>query len=457
MSGTWFGPPGPAGALRMSLSMAALLSTLACATVRPAAVSPDEIPTLQARLDAEPNNGDLRHRYAAALYAADRCGDALDQAERAFQDAPDNVVGPLVVGRCLEADGRLDEALQVYSEFQRLHPSASGVEAVEGQRRLAERRRAVEVARSLVIADRAGETGPVDPQAVAILPLLVSGDTIYQSLSRGLASIILSDLDLLQRFQLLERIEINAIMAELALGQSGAVDQQTAARVGRIIRAGRTVQGTADVSSEEQTRLVAAVVTDPDSDPASVEVQGRVEDLLEMEKQLVFGLSEAMGYVPTPAERARIEGNGTRNLLAMLAYSRGLIAEDAGDYEAAVAHFQQAVAEDPGFTQAGVELEAATAADAVATSSAGEVTAVGPRARDAVAARGQAIQDPLGDAISSSISDIASLGAERLTGSVGQGNATELLEDLVRGTDPPVVVPTKLTGTLRIMIIIPGT
>ena len=441
-------PPAGAWRVRNCIALAALMNGLGCATVRPTAVSPNEIPELEAQLVSDPTNGEARHRYAAALFADDRCEDAVPAAVQAIAQEPGNVVGPLVVGRCFEADERYDEALDVYAAFQTDYPDASGATAIQGQQLLARQARAVQIARA-AIAD--GAMGTTDPQAVAVLPLLFEGDSIYASLSRGLANVIVSDLDLLQRFRFVERVQINAILSELALGQTTAVDPQTLARAGQIIQAGRTVQGTVDVAVEEQTSLSAAVVTDQVGDPMTVSIPGRLEDLMDMEKELVFGLSEAMGYTPTLAERRIIDENGTRSLLAFLAYSRGLEAESNGDYAAAALLFQEAVAEDPGFTQAEAQLEIVSGAEVVSTVDRSQVTTLGVQAEEAVAdATGQA-DVAVSAAMTSSILDVAALDSERITQAAGDVAGQEL--GTLTGITPPP--PAGLAGVIKIVIITP--
>ena len=441
-------PPGGARRVRNCIALAALMNGFGCATGRPTAVLPDEIPGLETRLASDPENADLRYRYAAALFADERCEDAVPTAEQAIALEPGNVVGPLVVGRCLEADERYDEALDVYAAFQAEHPGVSGSRAIEGQQLLARQARAVQFARAAIADSTVGVT---DPQAVAVLPLLLEGDSIYASLSRGLAHLIVSDLDLLQRFRFVERVQINAIMSELALGQTSAVDPQTLARASRIIRAGQNVQGTASVAVEGQTSLTAAVVNLA-GDPEVVEVPpGRLEDLLDMEKELVFSLSEAMGYTPSLAERRIIDENGTRSLLALLAFSRGLEAEDRNDYAAAALFFQEAVAEDPGFAQAEAQLEIVSAAEVVSTGDRSQVTTLGFQADVAVAdATGQA-DAAVGAAISNSILDVAGLASERIT-QAGDASASQELSSLAN-TDPAPV--STRAGVITIVIIIP--
>lgn len=429
------------------LLVVAIPSVWGCAA-RATSVSPAEIEPIEARLEFEPNNGALRHRYAAALYSADRCVDAVRQVDRAMEIEPNNVLGPLVAGRCLERDDRFEEAVELYSTFILAYPNARGIQAVHGQQRLAEQARAVARIRAAVDADSVAGAGEAEPDVVAILPLMVEGDSTYRSLSKGLATLMMSDLALLQRFRLVERLEMEAISNELDMSRSGAVDPSTVARVGRVMRAGQTVQGVADVSQQDEARLVATVLASGSSAPQTVEQAGLLEEILDVQKDLVLSLSEAMGYTPTPADIARIRANGTRSLVALLAFSRGLEAQDAGDFDAAATFFQAAIAEDPGFAQAGTELQTSAASGAVADRAPGDVTTLAADAEEATQP-----ETDLGGALDSSITDVATLDGEGATTGSGEADATQELTILTNAPPPPAQL---LQAMVRLLVIFPG-
>src|SRR5436190_1052730 len=107
----------------------------------------------------------------------------------------------------------------------------------------------------------------------------------------------------------------------------------------------------------------------------SDQANGTFKQLLDLEKQLVFGLTSELGIQLTEAERQRILRQGTKNLAAFLAYSKGLEALDRGDYRAAAAAFAQAVHADPSFQQAQQQQQAAEAAP-VLQASAGDLVTV---------------------------------------------------------------------------------
>jgi len=164
----------------------------------------------------------------------------------------------------------------------------------------------------------------------------------------------------------------------LKLGQSARADPGTAARVGRLLRAERMVQGVASITQNGPVRMSATVVRgDGNVRPGGgAQASGTFKQLLDLEKQLVFGLATELGIQVTEAERQRILRQGPKNLAAFLAYSQGLEALDRGDYRAAATAFSAAVRADPSFQQAKQQQQAAEAAPAVQASPGDVVTVV---------------------------------------------------------------------------------
>lgn len=358
------------------VASAVLLTLLAgCAGGRVSRISPADIPQLEAQLTQAPNNATLRSRYAAALFAADRCDDATAEARRVQSTLPADAVAALVIGQCQERREQLGDALTTYRAFLAANPNARGAAAIRARELLAFRAYSTQQARLALQNEAQLGQQAGDPNTIAVLPLEIAGDSSYQSLSRGLAQILTSDLALIRRFRLVERLQLGVLLDELQLAQGGRVDVSTAARVGRMVQAGRMVQGLAAIPPQGEVRLEATVVL-PTGEVTSPEaVTGRFRDLLRMEKNLVVQISSRLGYQLSEAERRTILENGTQNLTAFLAYSRGLVSEDAGDYSRAAQYFSQAVRADPGFQQAREQYQATVVADAVQEASANEITA----------------------------------------------------------------------------------
>ena len=346
---------------------ALLLTALAggCSSApKPAAVAPAEIPALVAQTEREPRNAALKFRLAAALAAARRCDTAVVVARAAQRLEADNVRGPLVVGGCQEQAGRYDEAIATYQEFAAQHPRAQGVAVLSARAKLALRTSAERTARQALARETELARQPPQAATVAVLPVLVAGDSTYRPLSRGLAELITTDLAYIRTLKLLERLQIGVLLDELKLGTSERADPATAARVGRLLRAERMVQGSVTIPSggAGSVQLTASVVTGAGVVRPVAPATGPLPQLLGLEKQVVFGLAAQLGIELTEAERQRILKEGPRQLAAFLAYSRGLEAMDAGDYSRAAGHFGEAARVDPGFRAASQDRQAAQTA-----------------------------------------------------------------------------------------------
>lgn len=308
--------------------------------------------------------------------AAGRCDTAIVAATAGQMLAPSDVMGPMVRGKCQEQGGRPDLAYATYTDFARRYPQARGIAAVRALAQLALRAQATQTAKLAISREATLTTLAPEPSTLAVLPVTIAGDSSLQPLSRGLADLITTDLALVRNLRLLERVQIGTLLDELQLGASGRADPATAARVGRLLRAERMVQGVAAITENGPVRMSAAVVRGNGEVRAGAQVNGTFKQLLDLEKQLVFGIATQLGIQLTEAERQRILREGPKNLAAFLAYSEGLEAMDRGDYRAAAASFSAAVQADPSFQQAQEQQQAAEAAPLVQTGPGDLVTVV---------------------------------------------------------------------------------
>jgi len=436
------------------LALSLVLSVAACAPGAAPAVSPSEIPALEQRLAADPDDGDALLRYAAALYAAGRCDSARTVAQRGMAIEPGDALGPLVSGQCLERAGDYDGAVEAYGAYLAAHAEHRGAAAVRARLSVARRERAITRARRALAEESDVTRQPAEPTALAVLPVDVVGDSVYRPLSRGLAELMTTDLALLQRFRMVERLQVGALLHEMELADAGRVDEATAARVGRLLQAGRMVQGLAAIPPSGATQLEVAVVMSTGEVTAPAQQSGRLEDLLRMEKAVVLELARQMGYELSEAERQLLLESGTQNLAAFLAYSRGLEAEDAGDYRAASQHYAEAVRTDPGFQAAREAYQTAVTVPDVLQAEPGAVSVLAsepppPPPTD------QLVAPVVADPLSSAVIDVASTQIEAVsptTAPVTTGTTTTASQP------PPTIVvipPTPLSGVVRIVFRLP--
>jgi tetratricopeptide (TPR) repeat protein len=424
---------------------------------RIAEVSPAELPALEQQLADKPEDGALLLRYAAALFSAERCDSAMVVARAGMVRRPKDALGPLVFGQCLEQGEYYSEAIDLYRGYLNEHSGERGATAVRSREMLAVRSLATMRAREALARESERAQVAADPQVVAVLPLQIVGDSQYQPLSRGLAQMLTSDLGLLRTFRMVERLQLGALLNEMELGQTQRVDSNTAVRVGRLLQAGRMVQGTAAIPEDGDTRLEASVVMSNGEVRSPVAGSGRLRDLMDLEKEVAVGIAGRLGYTLSEAERQLILENGTRNLAAFLAYSRGLLAEDRGDYAAAAAHFREAVQADPNFRQARESFQANAGAPAVEAAAPSEITiAASEPPVDPIPVIGPVVPNPVTSAIGSTIGDIAATQSEHASQMADQ---TETLTRATGNTiaETPPVEPLLQTqiGIVRIVFRLP--
>jgi tetratricopeptide (TPR) repeat protein len=406
-------------------------------------------------LAANPEDRELQRLVATSLVAADRCDEALTLARL----APSTAADPwpvLTAAQCLESEGAFSDAATLYEGYLGRHQEGRGVPAVRGRLLLARERSAIVEARAVV----GGAVIPAAPSedAVAVLPLSVAGDERYRPLGRGLAAQINSDLLTLGRFTMVERLNLQAILTELERADSPMMDSTTTPAFGRIVQAGTLVHGAAEIPGGAPVRLNADVVSSTGEIVSAGQQVGALEDLLRLEKELVFGISRQLGYEVSTAERTRILNNGTQNLMAFLAYSEGLELQRLGDFSGAAARFREAYRLDPDFEEARESLEASAGAEVTISFGPTEINravlGADALARAAVQADPPTGPDPFDLALVSGVSDVASTQAEQATRTVG--GTTGGTFDAIQNLNSPATPPPVLIGLIRIVIIIPG-
>jgi hypothetical protein len=115
------------------------------------------------------------------------------------------------------------------------------------------------------------------------------------------------------------------------------------------------VGGAYNVVEDEDLRMDVALAELERSEAPELETRsGALDELFDLQTEIVFSVIDRLGIELTAEERAAIETVPTRNLQAFLAYSRGLIAEDNGNFTQAARAFGQARRADPSFDQAAV-------------------------------------------------------------------------------------------------------
>ncbi len=145
-----------------------------------------------------------------------------------------------------------------------------------------------------------------------------------------------------------------------------AMDPSSVPRAGRLLGAGLLVQGTLSGSLSGALRLDAGVTesTTGALKGPGADATGPLDEILRLEKEIVFGLLDGLSIRLSDAERDAIGRLPTKNSEAFLAWSEGLLFEDRDRMDLARGAYSRALALDPGFLPARRSLDAVSGTDA---------------------------------------------------------------------------------------------
>ncbi len=365
------------------LYIAAACALAACArptTSGARGPTPTDLAALEAQRAQHPEDAALQLRLAKAYYAANRFSDARAALAVVFQARPSDEARAYL-GLTYEGLNQFDSARTVYTELLAAKRGGSVTRLLSGRLVLLTRHELQYQARQAIAREATLAATPPDPNTVAVMPFRYTGsDTTLRPLERGLAAIVVTDLSRVRRLRLVERERLQVLLDELQLAASGRVDPASGARSGRLIGAGQVVQGQFAEVPNANFRIDAAVVRATDAQVAATgSGADQLRALFDIEKQVVLQLLDRMGITLTPAEQAAISERPTRDIQAFLLYSRGLEAQDRGDFRGASQSFQAAAQRDPSFSAAQQQASVSQSAEVATAAPPSEVAiAVAP-------------------------------------------------------------------------------
>ena len=425
----------------------------------------DAIARLERARATSPGSVAALRALGVAYYKRQRFADAGTVLNAARRLDPNDGVSALYAGLSAEALNDLAGAKDAYNSYLQVGKTKTVRNDIRARLVLLSRQELAAAAKSAIANEARIALQPGEARSVAVLPMTFSGtDQTFAPLGRGLTDLLINDLSRSSELQLLERDRIQAIVDEIALGQSGRTDAGSSVRAGKLVRAGRVVQGAITQTGGRNLTVNAAVMNVATSQQQGRDVQSAdvVDQIFAIEKNLALGIFDQLGVRLSAADRAAIEQRPTRSLQAFLAFSNGLVAEDQGRYDDAARFFDQARSFDPGYGQAlqkaqgarsaqqGVQVTAAKVESGLANTSEGATVNAAERGvATANAGIGSTLANAVGD-----VNPSAANGVNATTGGgqgTTQGQAPPSTRDATSektGTDQPA----HKTGTVGIVL-----
>jgi TolB-like protein len=342
--------------VKWALVATAIVLASGCAGGKqPAQPGPVDLNALESEYARNPKDAGLATKVGIALFDQKQYGRARDVLQSALALGEQNYTARVYLGLTYEELGQLDSARTQYTRAASLTGDARRKGEIQDRLTLLTRKELRRAAKDAIAREATLSNQPATENAVAVFPFrYVGSNADLTPVGRGLTQLMITDLAKVSRLKLLEREQVQALVDEMALTESGKVDPANGARSGRLLRASRVLQGSVqDVPARSQIRLDAAMVNATNANVvATGTASDQLQQLFTMEKQVLNGIIQQMGITLSPAEQRALSERPTADLQAFLAFSRGLEAEDRGDWKGAADNYGAAVVRDPNFRAA---------------------------------------------------------------------------------------------------------
>ena len=174
----------------------------------------------------------------------------------------------------------------------------------------------------------------------------------FEALRVGLQQMLTTEFAANSGIRAVERSLLRDLMQEQDLGASGRVDQNTAARLGRLVGARYMVMGSF-IDFYGDFRLDLRVVNSETGEIVRVERMRKArEELYDLIVDAAAELTRGLNLPPLSREAMEQRQNRDIPEEAMRFYSRALLYADRGDSERAAELFSRAIERFPAFTEA---------------------------------------------------------------------------------------------------------
>ena len=174
----------------------------------------------------------------------------------------------------------------------------------------------------------------------------------YDALERGMAGMLISELGANPALRVVERENIQRLVDEQNLGASGRVDDQTAAKIGKIVGARYAVMGSF-IDLYGDFRVDVRVVNVETSEIIKTEkVSMQREHLFDLVRSLAGALNKDLNLPPLTRQASEQRMSRQIPTEALTYYSRALLYHDRGNHAQARVMFQKAIDVFPEYAEA---------------------------------------------------------------------------------------------------------
>ncbi len=315
------------------------------------------ISELSKAVQEQPENPTFLRELGIAYLQSNQYEEAVQFLEQARRLAPRDGRVALHLGLAYERLEKLDQALATYDASTELDVSGElAPELRAAAHRLAFKMKTFPARQEA----NTNENHNVSPNTLAVFYFRnVAELKEWEPLLKGLAATLIEDLATVRSLHLIERSKIEEFLKDNDLTPAKLYDRFTAPRAGRALGVYRVIVGGASTAGEAAILIDAGVLETASGALVgrSISSGGRINDIMRIEKELVFALLQQLGVPLSESERESIAKLPTESAQAFASYCRGLEAADRQDLTRAQKFFDEALHLDSDFRAAKKELE----------------------------------------------------------------------------------------------------
>jgi len=199
-----------------------------------------------------------------------------------------------------------------------------------------------------VLAQEKGFEARAEGDTLAVLYFEnATGEARLNPLQKGIALMLMTDLSQVEGVQLVERVSRSPLAEEMELGVSGLVEKGSMPRVGRLLGA-RYLVGGGIRGGAGQLGIFSDMLEVPaEKVSGSVLSEGDFSKVLEMEKEILFGIIELLKIRLDSGKKRELSRPMTRSIDALYNLVYAIDSSDRGEYAKAGAFYRAALKADP--------------------------------------------------------------------------------------------------------------
>jgi len=188
------------------------------------------------------------------------------------------------------------------------------------------------------------------PGRIGVMPFEnVTKDSSLDWLSMGIPETITSDLLVIKGIVLVDRLQLRKVLREQGLQLTGAIDEATAVKVGKLIGADILVVGAFQKQAQTMRLTARFVNVQTGGILQTAKATGKLNDIFDLQDQIVKDLVKNLNIELKQNELIQLAEKPTESLEAYEHFGKGSLLEARKDYPGALKELQKATTADSKF------------------------------------------------------------------------------------------------------------